>query len=211
MAYDLEEQEKIDALRAWWDRYGTLIAVVIIAAVLVFAGWRAWQWYQGHQAGQAMGYFEALETSAMQPTEDSLPRIKAASETLRQDFPDSGYTSRGVLIAAAALRSQGDLDGAREQLAWLVAQNKDPALVPLAKLRLAGILLEQQQYDQALAHLDAAPPAFAGLYADRRGDILIAQGKKDEAIQAWQTAITQLGDAPLAQVIQLKIDANGGA
>lgn len=211
MAYDLEEQEKLDALRAWWDRYGTLIAVVIIGAVLVFAGWRAWQWYQGHQAAQAMGYFEALENSTMQQTEDSMPRIKAASETLRNDFPKSGYTSRGVLIAAAALKAQGDLDGAREQLEWLVAEGSDPALVSLARLRLAGILLEQQQFDQALARLDPVPAAFEGLYADRRGDILVAQGKKDEAIQAWQAAIAQLGNDPLAQVIQLKIDANGGA
>ena len=211
MAYDLEEQEKLDALRAWWDRYGTLIAVVVIGAVLIFAGWRAWQWYQGHQASQAMGYFEALENAAMQQTEDSTPRIKAASATLRKDFPDSGYTSRGILIAAAALKTQGDLDGAREQLEWLISKGGDPALVPLARLRLAGILLEQKQYDEALARLEPAAPAFEGLYADRRGDILVAQGKKDEAIEAWQTAIAQLGDDPLVQVIQLKIDANGGA
>jgi len=211
MAYDLEEQEKLDALRAWWDRYGTLIAVVVISAVLIFAGWRAWQWYQGHQAAQAMGYFEALENAALRQTEDSMPRIKAASTTLRQDFPDSGYTSRGILIAAAAFKGQGDLDGAREQLEWLVAQGKDPALVPLARLRLAGILLEQKQYDEALAQLDPAPSAFEGLFADRRGDILAAQGKKDEAIEAWQKAIAQLGADPLVQVIQLKIDATGGA
>lgn len=211
MAYDLEEQEKLDALRAWWERYGTLIAVVVIGAVLIFAGWRAWQWYQGHQAAQAMGYFEALESAALQQNEESTPRIKAASTTLRNDFPDSGYTSRGLLIAAAALKKQGDLDGAREQLEWLVAHTSDPALVPLAKLRLAGILLEQKHYDEALKQLDPAPSAFAGLYADRRGDVLVAQGKKEEAIKAWQTAVTQLGGDPLVQVIQLKIDANGGA
>lgn len=210
MAYDLEEQEKLDALRAWWDRYGTLVAVVVIGAVLIFGGWRAWQWYQSHQAAQAMGYFEALENSALQQTEDSLPRIKAASETLRQDFPDSGYASRGVLIAAAALKSQGDLDGAREQLEWLAARDNEPALAPLARLRLAGILLEQNQYDQALAQLQSAPSAFEGLYADRRGDILMAQGKNKEAIEAWQAAITELGNDPLVQIIQLKIDANGG-
>lgn len=211
MAYDLEEQEKLDALRAWWDRYGTLIAVVVIGAVLVFAGVRAWQWYQGHQAAQAMGYFEALENAAVQQTEDSLPRIRAASATLREDFPKSGYTSRGVLIAAAALKSQGDLAGAREQLEWLIAHGDDPALVPLARLRLAGILLEQKDYDTALAQIEAAPTAFEGLFADRRGDILLAQGKKDEAVEAWQMAVTQLGADPLVQVIQLKIDANGGA
>src|SRR5690606_11338128 len=151
MAYDLEEQEKLDALRAWWDRYGTLVAVLVIGGVLIFAGWRGWQWYVGHQAAQAMGYFEALENAATQKGEDSSARIKAASSTLRSEYAKSGYTSRGVLVAAQALQERGDLDGAREQLEWLVKEGKDPALVPLARLRLAGLLLEQKQYDAALA------------------------------------------------------------
>ncbi|HWK61796.1 MAG TPA: tetratricopeptide repeat protein [Eoetvoesiella sp.] len=211
MAYDLESQEKLDALRAWWDRYGTLCAVVVFVVVAAFAGWRGWQWYQGHQAAQAMGYFEALETATGQKGDDAVTRIKAASATLRSDFPESGYTSRGLLVAAEALRARNDLDGARDQLQWLVQHGKDPALVPLARLRLAGILLDQKQYDQALAQLNDAPAAFAGLYADRRGDILAAQGKKAEAKAAWEEAVKQLGQESVTQIIKLKIDALGGA
>src|SRR5690606_27833777 len=108
-------------------------------------------------------------------------RIKAASETLREKFPESGYASRGVLIAANALHERKDVDGAKAQLEWLVKNNVDTALTPLARLRLAGLLLEQQQYDQALAQLGNTPAEFEVLYADRRGDILFAQGKKDDA------------------------------
>ena len=66
MAYDLEEQEKLDALKAWWERYGTLSMALVFAVLAVFAGWRGWQWYQSHQANQAMGYYEALESAAAQ-------------------------------------------------------------------------------------------------------------------------------------------------
>ena len=66
MAYDLEEQEKLDAMRAWWERYGTLCVVLAFVVVAAILGWRGWQWYQGHQAAQAMGYFEALEDAARQ-------------------------------------------------------------------------------------------------------------------------------------------------
>lgn len=211
MAYDLEEQEKLDALRAWWDRYGTLCAVLVFIVVAGIAGWRGWQWYQEHKAGQAMGYFEALENAAGQQGEDAVARIKAASQTLRDDFSKSGYTSRGVLVAAQALQARKDLDGAREQLEWLVKSGGDPALLPLARLRLAGVLLEQKQYDQALAQLANAPASFAGLYADRRGDILLAQGKQADAKAAWETAMKELGADPVAQIVQLKIDALGGA
>ncbi|NGM87809.1 tetratricopeptide repeat protein [Parapusillimonas sp. SGNA-6] len=211
MAYDLEEQEKLDALRAWWDRYGTLCAIIIFVFVAAVVGWRGWQWYQSHQSNQAMGYFEALETATGQQGEDAVARIKAASATLRKDFSGSGYTSRGILVAAQALQARKDLDGAREQLEWLVANGSDPALVPLARLRLAGVLLEQKQYDQALAQLNNAPAEFAALYADRRGDILLAQGKPAEARAEWVAAVKELGADPVAQIVQLKIDALGGA
>lgn len=211
MAYDLESQEKLDALKAWWDRYGTMCAIIVFVVVAAAAGWRGWQWYQSHQAAQAMGYFEALETATGQKGDDAVARIKAASATLRSDFPKSGYTSRGLLVAAEALRARNDLDAAREQLEWLAVHGTDPALVPLAKLRLAGILLDQKQYDQALAQLNNAPAAFAGLYADRRGDIFAAQDKKAEAKAAWAEAVKLLGTDPITQIIQLKIDALGGA
>src|SRR5690606_37033773 len=167
MAYDLDEQEKLDALRAWWDRYGTLVAVAVFVIVAAIVGWRGWQWYEGHKANQAMGYFEALQTAAAQEGEESISRIQAASATLRDDFPESGYTSRGVLVAATALIERGQLDAARDQLQWLASRSNDPAMSALAKLRLAGVLLEQQQYEPALAQLSSAPASFEALYADR--------------------------------------------
>ncbi|MFT0532296.1 YfgM family protein [Castellaniella hirudinis] len=212
MAYDLEEQEKLDALKAWWERYGTLSMVLVLAVVLAFAGWRGWQWYASHQAAQAMGYYEALETAASQPGEESIARIKAASAALRDGYPASGYTARGVLVAAWALQDRKDLDGARAQLEWLARDASAPALQAVARLRLAGVLLAQQQYEPALAQIQGTAPAgFQGLYADRRGDILAAQGQADQAAQAWHEALAAFGADPAAQIVQLKIDALNGA
>lgn len=211
MAYDLEEQEKLDALRAWWDRYGTLVAVLVFVVVASIVGWRGWQWYQGHKATQAMGYFEALQAATSLDSDEAVARIQAASTTLRESFPKSGYTSRGVLVAATALAKQGNLDAAAEQLQWLAQHGQDPAMKALARLRLAGVLLEQKQYDPALAQVTDAPASFEALYADRRGDILYAQGKIDEARAAWQQALEAFGADPVAQIVQLKIDAIAGA
>ena len=212
MAYDLEEQEKLDAIRAWWARYGTLILTLATLVVLAWGGWSGWKAYQNYRANQAMGYFEALEDAARLGGADAATRIKAAAATLRSDYPATGYAGRGVLIAAQALQSQQDVDGAREQLEWLAAQAKQPALQPVARLRLAGILLDQKQYDAVLAQLNNPPASFAALFADRRGDVLAAQGKRDEARAAWQSAIDGLGTSnPLTQVVQLKLDALSGA
>lgn len=212
MAYDLEEQERIDAFKAWWERYGTASMALLLAVAVAFAGWRGWQWYESHQASQAMGYFEALESAAGQQGNDAVTRIKAASTALRDDYARSGYTARGVLVAAWALQERKDLDGAREQLQWLVNDKGSPAFQAIARLRLAGVLLAQKQYDPALEQLKGtAPEGFAALYADRRGDILEAQGHKQQARQAWEEALKALGADPAAQIVQLKIDALNGA
>lgn len=212
MAYDLEEQEKIDALKAWWERYGTLTTVLVFVVVAAFAGFRGWQWYEGHQADQAMGYFEALESASHQTGDESTTRIKAASQALRNDFSSSAYTDRAVLIAAAALEQRADLDGAKEQLEWLANSNKNNQLQSIAKLRLAGVLLSQGDYDAALKYLEnPANRSYDALYADRKGDILAAQSKNDEAIKSWQQALESFGSDPAAQIVQLKIDALNGA
>jgi len=240
MAYDLEEQEKLDAIKAWWERYGTLCLMVVTLAVAALAGVRGWQWYQDKQATQALAYFEALEaavteaaavqapaaavsgaaetgagadaqTSDTTELDEALGRIKAASATLRNEFPDSGYTVRGVLLAAQTLQDKGDLDAAQEQLTWLTDNAKDPAFLSLARLRLATLLLARQEFDAALAQLQNPPAAFAALFDDRRGDVLAAQGKLDEAHQAWESALAAAQGEPLQQVIRLKLDAIVGA
>ncbi|CAB3697492.1 MULTISPECIES: YfgM family protein [Achromobacter] len=212
MAYDLEEQEKLDAIKAWWARYGTLVVTLFAVVALAWGGWWGWKAYESHRANQAMGYFEALEDAARLGGADSSVRIKTAAATLRDQYPATGYAARGALVAAQALAAQKDEAGAREQLEWLAGQGKNPAMQAVARLRLAGMLLDQKQYDPALAQLNNPPAAFAALFADRRGDILAAQGKRDEARAAWQSAIDGLGTAnPLTQVVQLKLDALSGA
>jgi predicted negative regulator of RcsB-dependent stress response len=212
MAYDLEEQEKLDAIKAWWGRYGVAVTALAVVAASATAGWSGWKAYQGYRANQAMGYFEALEDAARAGGPEALARIKAASETLRKDYGASGYTTRGVLIAGQALAAQKDFDGARAQYEWLATQNGEQALRPVGRLRLAGLLLDQKQYDQALAQLANPPAPFAALYADRRGDILAAQGKREDAKAAWQSALSSAGaDLALTQIIQLKLDALNGA
>jgi predicted negative regulator of RcsB-dependent stress response len=211
MAYDLEEQENLDLIKAWWARYSMLIVMLVAVAALAWGSWWSWEAYQTYKAKQAMGYFEALDDAARLGGPDSAERIKVAVATLRNKYPATGYAARGALVAAQALQQQGDEEGAREQLDWLARQSGYVTLQPVAKLRLAALLLDQKQYDAALAQLDNAPAAFAALFADRRGDVFQAQAQHEQARTAWQSAIDKLpADDPLTQVIQLKIDALAG-
>lgn len=207
MAYDVEEQEKLDAIKDWWDKNGTKIIVLAVLFAVSVLGWRGYQWYEQHQATKAMGYFEALEVAATQNSEESKTRILAASEVLRTDYRQSAYTNRAVLIAAQALMQQGDLEAAKEQLQWLVKNSTESAITDVAKLRLAGVLLEQADYKNALEQIQAPSAAFKGLYADRRGDIYYAQGELDQAQTEWQQALVALNGLAYTQIVQLKLDA----
>jgi predicted negative regulator of RcsB-dependent stress response len=210
MAYDLDEQEQLDQIKAWWNKYGTLVLTLLIVATAIVGGWRAWQWYEGHQSSQARGYFEALEEAGRSQGEESVARINAAMKTLRSEYAATDYAARGALVAASALAARKDLSGARAQLEWL-SQTKHAALVPVSRLRLAALFLDQKEYELALAQLKDAPPSFEGLFADRRGDVLAAQGKPADAKKAWNEAIETLGATnPLTPIVKLKLDAVGG-
>ena len=46
MAYDLEEQEQLATLKAWWERYGNLTTWIVIAALAAYSAWAGWSYYQ---------------------------------------------------------------------------------------------------------------------------------------------------------------------
>lgn len=204
MTYDLEEQEQLDAIKAWWAKYGNAILTLITLILLAVAAWQWWNWYQRNQAAQAAAVFEALQTATVQGQSN---QVLDASARLQNDYARTVYASRGALLAAGALAEAGDTTAARQRLQWVVDQ-KD-LLAPVARLRLAALLIDAGEAAQALALLDATPAAgFEALYADRRGDALFALGRGNEAASAWREAVERMGPAdPLVSVVQLKIEA----
>lgn len=210
MAYDLEEQEQIEQLKAWWRKYGAMALGLVTLALVAVLSWQSWNWYQGQQATQARGYFEALERANLEGGDDAIPRVLAAMGTLQTEFPETDYAARAALLAAQALQNGDDLPAAQAVLVWL-SESKHAALAPVAKIRLAGLLLDQKKYDEALNTLQSTVPSFEALFADRRGDIFAAQGEPQKALEQWRVALSSLGgNQGLASALQLKIDMLGG-
>lgn len=220
--YDLEEQEQLAEIKAWWKQYGNLVTNILLAAVIAVAAWQGWNWYQRNQAGQATMVFNALQ-GAMQSKDTQ--RIKAASGELVEKFGSSKYASLGALTAAKALFDAGDVKTAQLQLQW-VSEHGENELRDLARLRLAGILIDEKTYDQALKQLDGnVSTGFEARFADVRGDVLAAQGKKADALKAYQEAVRNLDEASNTngakarsgqpnvvyhEILQQKVDALGG-
>lgn len=208
MAYNLEEQEQLENLKAFWKQYGNFILTVITVAALAVAGWRGWGWYQAREAAQASAVYEQLREAA---SAGDIARVRAVAGTLFEQYGSSAYGEMAALVAARAYVDAGDPKAARVTLEWAVSNAKDDEFRHAARLRLAALLIDEKAYDEAgkLLAVDA-PGKFAGEYADRRGDLLTAQGKPDEARAAYRKALEALGpDSPMRRLVQLKLDALG--
>ena len=207
---DLQEQEQLDQLKAFWNQYGNLITWVLILALGAFAAWNGWQWYQRDQAVKAAALYDALERSAQAKEAD---RIASRFADLRDKFGRTPYAAQGALLTAKVQAEAGQAEAAKATLTWAAESAADDAVKALARLRLAGLLLDAKQYDEALKQLDsAAVPGMAPLVADRRGDVLAAQGKANEAAAAWRQAWDGLPDRlEYRRLVEAKLTAVGAA
>ena len=208
MAYDLEEQEKVDELKAWWKKNGTstMLAVAVFAASV--AGVQGWRIYQKNQQYQAALAYEAVQNE-MQSKDGK--RIRDAAGQLIEKYPGTPYAARAALLAAGVNYASGDAKSAKAQLEWVMDHTKEEAARDIARLRLVGILLDEKGYDEAMKKLDAShEKAFDGLFADAKGDVLTAQGKTAEARIAYKSALDKLDEkSNYRQIVQMKLDGLG--
>jgi predicted negative regulator of RcsB-dependent stress response len=207
---DLQEQEQLDAVKAFWKSYGNLVTWLLIAALTAYAGWNGWNWYQREQAVKASAMFDELDRAVTAGDADRAGRIFA---DLRERFPRTAFAQQGGLSAARLQFEKGQIDAAKASLAWLADNAVEDEARTIARLRLAGLYFDAKQYDQALQQVDAAKAAgFEALAADRRGDVLAAQGKKAEAVAAYQTAWKLMDPAvDYRRLIDAKLTALGAA
>ncbi len=209
MAYDLEEQEQLDSIKAWWAKYGNLVTWALIIALAAYAAWTGWNTYQARQSGQASVLYEEQQKSFA--AKDNAKVQRAASD-IQDKFSGTAYAEMSALVAARSAFDANDIETAKKQLQWVIDHGRGKEYKAIAAVRLAGVLLDAKDYDEALKLLSGDYPAqFAGAIADRKGDVLLAQGKRDEARTAYKLALEK-SDAkdPGRQLIQIKLDAIGG-
>lgn len=205
---DLEEQEQLDQLKHFWAQYGNLITWTLVAVMGAFAAWNGWNYWQNKQALAAAVLYDELERGAQAK---DMARVEHALGELQKDYARTTQAQQGALLAARALHDGARNEAAETALRWVVDKGGDPAYQTLARLRLAALALERQAYDDALKLLDTkAPVGFEGLVADRRGDVLLAQGKRDEAKAQYQTAWSALtAELEYRRLVEAKLASLG--
>ncbi|HXM81376.1 MAG TPA: tetratricopeptide repeat protein [Burkholderiales bacterium] len=210
MALDLEEQEQVAELKAWWNQYGNLVLAAVIAVALTVVGWQGWRWYQHNQAAQASVLYDTLTKAAQAADAKAL---RDAAGTLVESYPRTLYASMGALIAAKFYFERNDLKNAKAQLQWVIEHAPSEDFRDLARLRLAAVLLDEKSYDEALKLLDAPhAAAYDAQYAALKGDVLVAKNQLAEARAAYRLALEKSDkrDSPFRESVRMRLEALGG-
>ena len=138
-------------------------------------------------------------------------KLTRALTEMQDRFGGSSFAAQGALLAARTLDEAGKPDAARAALQWVSDKSGDEGYQAVARLRMAGLDVETKAFDQALKTLDARmPAAFEPLAADRRGDVLMVQGKREEARQQYEAAWRGFSErADYRQLVGIKLAALG--
>lgn len=205
---DLEEQEQIDQLKHFWNRYGNAISWVLIVIFGGFAAWNGYQYWQRSQAAQAAVLYDEMERAVKAQDVQKVARVQ---EDIQGKYGRTAYAAQASLLAAQALAEKGNADAAKAALNWVLERSGDDGVKAVARLRLAALQFDAKAYDEALKTLGNAFPAeFEGLAADRKGDVLALQGKGDEAITEYRKAYQKLDErTEYRRLIEAKLNALG--
>lgn len=197
------EQEQLEAIQKWLKTHGPSIIVGIVVGLAAIGGWRYWLSYQEQQAEEAAAYYQTLtEALADDRPNDAAEQVAV----LQRDYASSAYATLAAFLLAKRAADEGDNAAATEQLRWVIDNGQQPDLTPIARLRLARLLLADGALDDAKAQLDQV--TGSGFSAEREelmGDIHLAAGDTEQARTAYQAALAAAGPGA-GSLLELKLD-----
>jgi predicted negative regulator of RcsB-dependent stress response len=206
--YDHEEEEQIEALEAWWKENGNAVIWGIAVGFAMLFGWRSWQNYQFQQSQVASSLYDVVLSASKQPNP---AQADENAQKILTDYTNTGYASLTSLLKASRQIEAGQPQPAQASLQWVIDNASLPELKTIAQLRMAKLLINNNDFDGATKLLNSITiAAFQGAVEELRGDLFVAQQKPTEAAAAYDKA---LKDEALAQQhrqwLQLKRDNLG--
>lgn len=198
--YTTEEQQ-VEVIKEWWKENGTS---VIAGTVIGLVGLFGWRYYNQHQQETMEAASHSYNQVLEQLAKGDAAGLEQAQQFVTANKGDAYGDMAALQLAAAAVKAD-KLELAAEQLTQVVS-NGDDNIKPIAALRLARVLAAQGKAEEALAQLGKiSNDGFKAQVAEVRGDILLGQGKLEEARDAYQAA-ADAGGLQGSQELKLKMD-----
>ncbi|MEN8220466.1 MAG: tetratricopeptide repeat protein, partial [Pseudomonadota bacterium] len=202
------EEEQLEAIKKWWKENGISVIGGIVIGLGLLAGWRWWHFYTDQQAQIASGIYNqvlfALE-------KEEIPQAEQAAGKLLSEHSGSPYAVLAALNLARQDLEKGDIDSSHARLQWVIDNSRLPELAHIARLRKARLFLSQEKVAETNSLIGGIDEAtFRGAYAEIRGDIAMAQGKIDDARNAYTEAVGHMDlSSQHREWVQMKLDDLG--
>lgn len=183
----LSEKEQLDQLRSWWSEYGNYVIVGVALGVLGLFGWN----YQRTSTADTELAASALyDTLAGHVDGGELEEAESLARQIAAEYGDTAYAAQSKLAMARLYMDNNRDQDAADVLSALLALRGYPELKHIGRIRLAKVLLYQDQPEAVLALLEGQDSnAFAAHYAEVRGDAHVALNRYDEARAEYQRAL----------------------
>ena len=208
--YDLEEQEQLDDLKAWWKQWGNTITVRRCRsrasrspACRAGAGGRA------PRRPTPSVLYSAVSDAARKRRSGEGARTRSRSSPTSSPAPPT-RRARALVLRQACSSTPATRPARKAQLSWVIDNASDETSSrQIARFRLAEIAARRQAVRRGAedARREACPTSFTGLFADLRGDALAAAGRAPKRAaptrKRWPSSMPK---SPYRMYVQVKLD-----
>lgn len=206
-AYQTEE-EQLASIKQWWESNGKFVIIGLIVVIASVIGTRTWQNFELSGLTKASAQFDLM----MRELEaGKLDTVVQRGGDIEKSSPDLQYAVLAAMVVAKVEVEKGNNDAALERLNWAMQQASSDKMKHIIRIRLAKVLLAQNELAQALTHASFAEPGvFRSQYDIVKGDIYVKKGEIESAKAAYTLALadSNLG-AQLKGFVQMKLDDLG--
>lgn len=189
MSVYMTEEEQLQAIKKWWQRYNGVILTSISIILLIVAGYRYWNWHKDAQKTQASTAYEHLMV-ALSNKDNKV--VKSYANQLIENYNHTVYSDIAHLTLAKLFIAKDKFDQASNELKLVASDSSMPALKQVAKLRLARVLTMKKAYNEALEALTAVDDtAYLVMINELKGDIYAMTGEYKKAISYYKLAMVE--------------------
>ena len=190
MSVYMTEDEQLEIIKKWWNKYSNIITVVVSLLLLIFAGFKYWNMHQNKVSMQASMAYERLMVSFSNQDEKG---VQSYANQLINEYGRTVYADAAHLILAKLFVAGDNYEKARTELLPVANSSKMQSLKQVAKIRIARLFAAEKAYDKALAELGIVDDAtYMPVINELRGDIYTATGQYEQAIASYKEAITEV-------------------
>ena len=199
------DEERLEQIQEWWKEYRWTIIGGTLMGVVAIGGWTGWTEFNKSKQEVASVLYQQVSVAVVEQDYDS---AKQYADQLFEEHASSAYAGQAHLLLARASYENGELDVARTLLEKAIDSASESSTVHTARIRLAQLMIAEEQYDGAVALLNVGSmEGFESHYQELKGDAYRQLEQYEQAREAYQASIESLNpNSQYSYVLNLKLN-----